>query len=722
MVVAILVAILVATLAGCSNASDRPHLVTARFLDETPDRVPHVGETIELIFDSAIRLEDPVRAGLVLSPGGSAGAYTIRPGTEDFVLSVELGAGTVDFTPEGIHGDPGSPTATGISLDLGRIPGLTDGRGRPLRGVTPVVDLEPPSPDPAQLEDAEWVDRDRSLTVSSGDVLLLTYDRPVAPGDELRRRALAVPDDLILLPVTGDRLDDGDVPTRVESPRGAERTIRLVLGSNPHLTAQGIFALAAARFPGSPSGIAIGGTPLRPHRALLDAYSLGVASTHVVDLGGSCDPFTPAAEFPRAGDLSGHTATALPDGRVVVTGGWRLDHDTIPPRRRVSKEVWVYDPAAAGGPTWRGPWQLDIERTWHSATLFPGSDGELGTTDDFILIVGGYNGGKGVRTLEVIVPYGDEPEIFKVESSSHPSARFHHTAHAVPGRDAVVVVGGQSRSSSLNRWVESIEIEARDDGTIGAFTRKLAPLNVARREHASTLIDSEAGWWLLVWGGYGAPVLGDEGDVELAEGVVEVLARPEILSLEETGRGAPTAWELPADPLVGPRRGLSILRLLEEEYPWLLVGGTDQPPLPGFFSEPGERCLRAFRFDIDLSGVDPSDPRGRGPRLRIVPAGSLTNARSGAGAIALEDGRVLVVGGMRGDERSGAADIYDPLGGEYGAFAPVCRDLISPRGDASGGRFTVTPTYDPQLSRRRLLIVGGTASDDPGCELFAPGN
>jgi len=630
-----------------------------------------------------------------------------------------LGAGDLDLAAAGDFGDPATPGATGVALELDRIEALVGADGQRLDGVTATVDLEVVPPDPALLDRATWEDSDRSVTVNQGDALVLSWDRPVEPSRALRSRSLEVPEELLILPVEEDRLDDGRVRSKFESASGAARDTRIILGSGARLTVQGEFDLDAVRFAGSPSGIAIDGTAIRPHPALHDRSGVGVASRRVVDLVGECAPFRRAPSFPHSGELTGHSATPLPDGRIIVAGGWRQSNDLNSSGREVSDELWVFDPTAPAGAEWSGPRSLQMRRTLHTASYFAGADGEPDTEDDFILLLGGYNGIRPVTLVEVILPNRGgtgQPEISILQPArSHPLPRFRHSAHAIPGESSVVVVGGHKLYSFLNRAVERIEIGYENGLPSDFYVHLAGTLHLSRREHASALVDTSDGWLLLVFGGYG----GEDKpniDVELAEGRCAVLAHPEVLPIDLDAADPaeiPAVAQLLPDPGIGARRGARIVPLREEGFPWLLVGGTDQPHLPG--DEASERCRTVFRLDVARAGESRYE-------LLLKPAGSLVEARHALQAVPLEDGRVLFIGGTVGFERSRLAELYNPLGDEFGAIEPVCRDLLSPRGnpDPIRGDFTVTPTSEGPFARTRLIVVGGAETSEEGCEFFLP--
>ncbi len=95
------------------------------------------------------------------------------------------------------------------------------------------------------------------------------------------------------------------------------------------------------------------------------------------------------ASFDAAGSLQqarvGHTATLLPDGRVLVVGGVGRRYDDL-----ASAEIW--DPAtsvfAPAGSLTRG-------RSYHTATLLP---------DGRVLVVGGEDSDGAMASAEVWSP------------------------------------------------------------------------------------------------------------------------------------------------------------------------------------------------------------------------------------------------------------------------------------------------------------------------------
>jgi hypothetical protein len=94
--------------------------------------------------------------------------------------------------------------------------------------------------------------------------------------------------------------------------------------------------------------------------------------------------WTGAASLPVA--LSGHTATVLLSGKVLLTGG--LPPMTVNP----TFETQIYDPSAD---TWEAGPLMQIARVGHTATLL---------TSGKVLIVGGLDQGQLTTTVEIYDP------------------------------------------------------------------------------------------------------------------------------------------------------------------------------------------------------------------------------------------------------------------------------------------------------------------------------
>ncbi|WP_437757209.1 kelch repeat-containing protein [Sorangium sp. So ce1389] len=121
---------------------------------------------------------------------------------------------------------------------------------------------------------------------------------------------------------------------------------------------------------------------------------------------------------------NGHTATLLPDGRVLVAGGSELG-----PHVEASAEL--YDPTTD---TWTLTAPMSTPRVRHTATLLPSGQ---------VLVTGGYERFAGASAILASAELYDPPTETWVPASPMQFARSMHTATLLPDAQ-VLVVGGPS--------------------------------------------------------------------------------------------------------------------------------------------------------------------------------------------------------------------------------------------------------------------------------------
>ena len=113
-----------------------------------------------------------------------------------------------------------------------------------------------------------------------------------------------------------------------------------------------------------------------------------------------------------------HTATLLPNGKVLVAGGTNYG-------RHYLASAELYDPASG---TWRATGRFSTGRVWHTATLLPNGN---------VLVAGGTTPVDILSSVELYVPTSGN----WMAAPSLNSPRFVHTATLLPN-GTVLVAGG----------------------------------------------------------------------------------------------------------------------------------------------------------------------------------------------------------------------------------------------------------------------------------------
>jgi Galactose oxidase, central domain/Kelch motif len=152
----------------------------------------------------------------------------------------------------------------------------------------------------------------------------------------------------------------------------------------------------------------------------------------------------------------GHTATLLPNGKVLVVGGSYGS-------QLASAEL--YEPASG---TWTATGSPATERAYHTATLLP---------SDKVLVAGGYNYPNGLPSAELYDPASGT----WLGTGSLVTARYSHTATLLPNGKVLVAAGfngtsyfasaelyGQPTPTLLNISTR-MRVQTGDNAIIGGF-------------------------------------------------------------------------------------------------------------------------------------------------------------------------------------------------------------------------------------------------------------
>jgi N-acetylneuraminic acid mutarotase len=446
---------------------------------------------------------------------------------------------------------------------------------------------------------------------------------------------------------------------------------------------------------------------LKTSHALHTATLLPDARVLVAGSGGSpLDPLLPQtahvelldplmANWTATGDLhtrrKGHTATLLPDGLVLVAGG----------QGAAARSAETFDPATE---KWTAIGNLTVPRDGHTATLLP---------NDLVLVAGGKDGAARSST-ELYDPATGS----WTPTGNLTTRREGHTATLLPnGR--VLVAGGKGEDA---RSSAELFDPATDSWT------PTGNLTTRREGHTATLLPNGR---VLVAGGKGKDVPRSAELFDPATG--SWTATGNLTTRRDEGH---TATLLPnGRVLVAGGKGKDARRSAELFDPatgsWTATGNLTTRRDKGHTATllPNGRVLVAGGKDAD----DDDGAAGRSAEVfdpttgKWTATGNLNTARSGHTVTLVPDGRVVVAGGKGGDDdddddggaATSSAELFDRGGGFINAWRPVLTEASSPlllggpllvtgeqfRGvsEASGGNAVQNASTDyPLVQLRRL--------------------
>ncbi len=358
---------------------------------------------------------------------------------------------------------------------------------------------------------------------------------------------------------------------------------------------------------------------------------------------------------------SSHTATLLPGGKVLVVGGSGASGTLA--------SAELYDVATG---TWTSTGPLAQARSHHTATLLPNGK---------VLVAGGSGASGTLASAELY----DVATGTWASTGSLAQARFNHTATLLP-TGKVLVAGGEGLSGSL-AGTELYDVAA---GT-WAVTGSLAQ---ARYGHAATLMPQGK---VLVAGGEG--INGRLPSVELYDAATGSWSSPP--SALSQARALHTATLLPHGKVLvvggfGPSSPLASTELYDA--PTGSWANTTWPPSSRYYSTAtllptGKVLMVGGRGDFGyVTSVVLYEPATGA----WTSTGSLAQDRAHHTATLLPHGKVLVVGGSGSSSYLPSATVYDPATGTWSAT-----------GSLAQGRYRHTATL---LLNGKVLVVGGEGS------------
>jgi len=327
-----------------------------------------------------------------------------------------------------------------------------------------------------------------------------------------------------------------------------------------------------------------------------------------------------ADDFRATGNLvaprSGHTATLLPNGRILIVGGF--DRVTL-----ASAEL--YESRGFFTPTGN----LTARRTGHTATLLPNGR---------VLIAGGSNGKISLASAEL---YDPESGTFTPTGAMTP-ARQGHTATLLP-KGRVLIAGGLLGGASL----ASAELYDPESGT---FT-PTSDLTTTRWYHTATLLPNGR---VLISGGQAS------ASAELYD--------PDSGTFTPTGNLTTTRWYHTATLLpngrvliAGGSNGkisLASADLYSSEHGSFTRTDSmaSARTSPAATLLPDGRVLIAGGYNTsgDLAAAELYDPAHEA----FIPLAYRTAARTSPTATLLPNGRVLLAGGLSGRGALDSAELF----------------------------------------------------------------
>jgi N-acetylneuraminic acid mutarotase len=184
-----------------------------------------------------------------------------------------------------------------------------------------------------------------------------------------------------------------------------------------------------------------------------------------------------AAGFTNTGAMvtarEGHTATLLPNGLVLVAGGYEFGGGTS------TNTAELYDPANG---TWTTTGAMGTARAYHTATLLP---------NGLVLVAGGYDNGTPTNSAELYDPANGT----WTTTGAMATARYAHTATLLP--NGLVLVAGGAYQNGPN-WVALSSAELYDPANGTWMTT--GAMGTACAAHTATLLPS--GLVLVAGGAY----------------------------------------------------------------------------------------------------------------------------------------------------------------------------------------------------------------------------
>jgi hypothetical protein len=312
-----------------------------------------------------------------------------------------------------------------------------------------------------------------------------------------------------------------------------------------------------------------------------------------------------------------HTATLLANGKVLVTG--------------ISNSAELYDPTTG---TWSITGSLNIARFWHTATLLQNGK---------VLVAGG-----GDNSAEL---YDPATETWSITGSLI-AARYGQTATLL--QNGKVLIAGGSDDSDLASTLASAELY---DPATGIWS-VTGNLNASRISHTATLLPNGK---VLVAGGYTPNFVSVGGNT--------FYASPTSLNSAELYDPATGTWTI----------GASLNTTRDSHTATLLPNGKVLVAAGAYYTSDGNtpndgNTPCPLTHTCSYNGLNAAELYDVATGTWSTTA-SLNTPRSGHTATRLPGGKVLVAGGSNGTDVLSSVELYDFPSALMAAVLPSSRSV-----------------------------------------------
>jgi hypothetical protein len=337
--------------------------------------------------------------------------------------------------------------------------------------------------------------------------------------------------------------------------------------------------------------------------------------------------FATAQTFSATGSMAtardSHTATLLPNGKVLIVGGEDSNFDPL-----ASAEV--YNPTSG---TFSATGSLANPRYLHTATLLPNGK---------VLVLGGFNADGAMASAEI---YDPANRLF-TSAGVMIEGRAMHSATALANGKILIAAGFG--------WDGRVNTAEIYDPATGSFVLTKGDLSVARSKQTATLLSNGK---VLLAGGYGAA--GPLASAELYDPATGVFASTPPMAFAR--------YEHTATPAAG-----KVLMSGGQSDSSLLASAELFDPSTGSFVPVGPLAKARVGHSSAVVGGQPILLGGLGPAPLVQAelfnkvdnmfslTGSMLSARYYATATTLTSGKVLVAGGYNSAPLA-SAELYTPL-------------------------------------------------------------